>query len=108
MALMLQHDDALRGFDVCFLFHCFVSFWGRCAQNYQKIYFKNYKNSRRGEAFDNFMIQFSYNFERSDHELLLYYDLSASVDIEALGRRLPVEAATVEGVPRIRTINHEP
>ena len=25
--LMLQHDDALLGFDVCFLVHCFVSFF---------------------------------------------------------------------------------
>ena len=47
--------------------------WGCCAQNYQKIYFKNYKNSRGGEAFDNFMIQFSSNFERSDHGLHEFY-----------------------------------
>ena len=67
--LMLQHNDALLGFDVCFLVHCFVSFWGRCAQNYQKIYFKNYKNSRWGEAFDNFLIQFSYNFEAAGRPL---------------------------------------
>jgi hypothetical protein len=31
---------------------------------------------------------------------LLHHDLAASVDVEALRRRLPVEAATVEGEPR--------
>ena len=48
------------------LFHCAVVFYfvctmvcffgGRCAQNYTKIYSKNYKNCRDGVAFDNFLI----------------------------------------------------
>jgi hypothetical protein len=61
-----------------FLFHI-PSFLGRFAQNYKKINSKNCKNfaslhySRplsRGSKY-NFLIQFFYNFEHSDHNITL-------------------------------------
>ena len=70
LCLMDSHN-VQPGLLVCFLVHCFVSFWGRCAQNYTKIYSKNYKNCRDGVAFDNFLIQFSYNFEAAGRPLVM-------------------------------------
>ena len=77
-----------------------MCFWGRCAQNCQKIDSKNYKNYRDGVAFYNLLILFSYNFERSDHELLYHYLLTI-INIDAAGRGLAVELATVKGVPAV-------
>ncbi len=47
------------------------------------------------------------SFESVDFDLFNHY-LLAIVDIDAALSRLAVELATVNGVPRIGTINHEP
>jgi len=42
---------------------------GSLRSKLSKIYSKNYKNCRDGVAFDNFLIQFSYNFEAAGRPL---------------------------------------
>ena len=46
-----------------FTFLPFYFLKGRFAQNYKKIYFKIIRPSARNVFFDNFLIQFFYNFE---------------------------------------------
>ena len=57
------------GFLISLLLHCLLSFIGRYAQNYKKIISKIIRRLRiviLRIVFDNFLIQFFYNFERSD------------------------------------------